>query len=262
MRDWLTARPIAHRGLHDARAGVIENTTSAFHAAVSGGYGIECDLQISADGEAMVHHDDALGRLTDGQGRLDAMPAAALKRVAFKTGADRMLTLGELCDLDAGRATLVIELKSRFTGDLRLPARAAAVLAGYAGPAALMSFDPELIAAVRNAAPALARGLVGMRRDPSDPTEKTSGLRYARHSLAARPQFLAYRVADLTTAPPLIARHLLRMPLLTWTVRTVEDRTRAARFADQSDFPAAFCQAATSSAINRYSCVARLTPVS
>ena len=71
MRDWLTARPIAHRGLHDAAAGVIENTASAFRAAIDAGYGIECDLQISADGEAMVHHDDALGRLTDGAGRLD-----------------------------------------------------------------------------------------------------------------------------------------------------------------------------------------------
>ncbi len=106
MRDWLTARPIAHRGLHDAAAGVIENTPSAFRAAIDGGYGIECDLQISADGEAMVHHDDALGRLTDGAGRLDAMTAAALKRVAFKATADRMLTLGELCDLVAGRTTL------------------------------------------------------------------------------------------------------------------------------------------------------------
>ena len=63
MRDWLTARPIAHRGLHDAASGAIENTPSAFRAAIDGGYGIECDLQISADGEVMVHHDDVLGRL-------------------------------------------------------------------------------------------------------------------------------------------------------------------------------------------------------
>ena len=120
--DWLIARPVAHRGLHDAQKGVIENTPSAFAAAIAGGYGIECDLQISADGEAMVHHDDALGRLTDGNGRLDAMTAAELKRVPFKATADRMITLGELCDLVAGRAPLVIELKSRFDGDRRLVA--------------------------------------------------------------------------------------------------------------------------------------------
>ena len=78
LRDWLTARPIAHRGLHDAASGVIENTASAFQAALDGGYGIECDVQISADGEAMVHHDHTLGRLTDGSGFLEAMTAAEL----------------------------------------------------------------------------------------------------------------------------------------------------------------------------------------
>jgi glycerophosphoryl diester phosphodiesterase len=237
MRDWLTARPIAHRGLHDVSAGVIENTTSAFRAAIDGNYSIECDLQISADGEAMVHHDDMLGRLTNGAGRLDTMPAPALRRVPFKATADRMLTLGELCDLVAGRVGLVIELKGTFAGDTRLAARTAAVLAGYRGPAAVMSFDPGLVGAMRTAAPALPRGLVAERRD-ADPAAPPpmSATRYLRQVLAARPQFLAYRVQDLTTPSPLIARHLLRWPLLTWTVRTASDRARAARYADQMIF--------------------------
>src|SRR4030088_1024324 len=104
--DWLTARPVAHRGLHGAQKGIIENTPSAFAAAIAAGYGIECDLQISADGEVMVHHDDVLGRLTDGNGRLDALTAAELKRISFKATADRMFTLADLCDLVAGRGTL------------------------------------------------------------------------------------------------------------------------------------------------------------
>jgi glycerophosphoryl diester phosphodiesterase len=112
--DWLIARPIAHRGLHDAAAGVIENTASAFSAAIADGYGIETDLQISADGEVMVHHDDALGHLTEGSGRLSDMAAAEIKRVRFKTSADRILDLGEMCDLVGGRATLALELKSHF----------------------------------------------------------------------------------------------------------------------------------------------------
>jgi glycerophosphoryl diester phosphodiesterase len=236
MREWLTARPIAHRGLHDAAAGVIENTTSAFAAALACGYGIECDIQVSADGEALVYHDDALGRLTEGAGLLAAMPAAALTRVAFKATADRMITLGELCDLIGGRVTLVIEMKSRFDGDLRLARRAAAVLAGYQGAAALMSFDPEPIAAVRGAGPALARGLVAMRREPDAPAAKVSMVGFVRQALAAAPQFLAYRVADLTDAAPLIARHVVRLPLLTWTVRTEAERERAARHADQMIF--------------------------
>jgi glycerophosphoryl diester phosphodiesterase len=238
--DWLIARPVAHRGLHDAKVGVIENTPSAFAAAVAANYAIECDLQISADGEAMVHHDDALGRLNEGNERLDAMPSAALKRVAFRATADHMISLGELCDLAGGRVTLVIELKSGSRGDERLPVRAASVLSAYAGPCALMSFDPGQIAVVRAKAPRLVRGVVAQRlaAENTDPHEAPShrALAYARGAIAARPQFIAYSVKDLPAVMPLAARRLCGMPLLTWTVRSSEDRAQAARYADQMIF--------------------------
>lgn len=238
MADWLTARPVAHRGLHDAASGVIENMPAAFQAAMACNYAIECDLQVSADGEAMVHHDEALGRLSEGDGRLDALSAGELKRVPFKATAERMLTLGELCELVAGRATLVLELKSRFDGDPRLASRVARVLAGYAGPVAVMSFDPAPIAALRDLAPGLRRGLVAMQRDPGERNGQSSAspARFAVQALTARLQFLAYRVRDLTTPIPVVTRNLLGLPLLTWTVRTPEERARAARHADQMIF--------------------------
>jgi len=237
MPDWLTARPVAHRGLHDASSGVIENNEAAFKAAIADNYSIECDIQITADGEAMVHHDDALGRLTDGAGALKTKTAAELKQVAFKATADRMLTLGELCDLTAGKVALVIELKSRFDGDLRLASRAAKVLSGYKGPAAVMSFDPEPVGALRDLASALPRGLVAMQRGASNPAASgPSATRFVMQALAARLNFLAYRVQDLGTAIPSTARNILGLPLLTWTVRTPEDRARAAHYADQMIF--------------------------
>jgi glycerophosphoryl diester phosphodiesterase len=239
--DWLIARPVAHRGLHDAAGGVIENTPSAFAAAVAANYAIECDLQISADGEAMVHHDDALGRLTEGEGRLDQMTGAELKRVAFKSTADRMITVGELCDLVAGRVTLVIELKSRIDGDQRVAERAAAVLSGYAGPAAVMSFNPGQMAATRARAPRLPRGIVAehwsAHLDFDDLLVRSQrAIAYSQHALQARPNFIAYSVKDLPAPLPLAARNLWGMPLLTWTVRSADDRARAARWADQIIF--------------------------
>src|SRR5215510_2187055 len=239
--DWLIARPVAHRGLHDAAAGVIENTPSAFAAAIAGNYAIECDLQLAADGEAMVFHDDTLERLTQGSGALAAMPAAALKRVAFRATADHMITLGELCELVAERVTLVIEIKSRFDGDRRLITRAADVLAGYRGRVALMSFDPGPMAALRALAPKLTRGIVAERhyrhREWDHLSARTRrALAYFSHALATRPQFIAYSVKDLPSALPLVARRALKLPLLTWTVRTPEDRERSVRYADQIIF--------------------------
>jgi len=238
MADWLTARPIAHRGLHDAAAGVIENTASAFDAAIAGNYAIECDVQLSADGEAMVHHDDVLGRLTQGTARLDATTAAELARVPFLATADRMLTLGELCERIDGRVTLVVEMKSRFDGDVRLPRRTAQVLAAYKGPAAAMSFDPGLVTAFRDFAPGITRGLVGWRPDRARERNPSTGTaaRFLLQALASRLQFLAYRVADLPSAVPGFARNVLGLPLLTWTVRTEADRKRAAEHADQIIF--------------------------
>ena len=237
--DWLTARPLAHRGLHDASTGVIENTASAFAAAIAGGYGIECDLQISADGEAMVHHDDALGRLTEGSSRLAEMSAAAIGKVRFKASADHILTLGELCDLVGGRASLALELKSRFDGDHRLAQRAAAVLTSYKGPAAAMSFDPALVAAVRRIAPRLPRGIVAQRHYddwPGLPPALRRRMTFLLHLPHTRPHFIAYAIKDLPALAPLIARIVFRLPLLTWTVRSEHERAQAARWADQMIF--------------------------
>ena len=241
--DWLTARPIAHRGLHDAQAGVIENTPSAFAAAIAADCAIETDVQITADGEAMVHHDFALGRLTFGSRQLAAMTAAGLKDVPFKATTDRMITLSELCELVGGRVALFVEVKSRFDGDLRLAARTAQVLASYGGPAAAMSFDPDVVVALREAAPRLARGIVAQRHydDPEwDELKVAPGKRrslaFLLHGCRTRPHFVAYDVDDLPSPGPFVARHLFGRPLLAWTVRTPEQRARAQRFADQMIF--------------------------
>ena len=238
---WLTDHPIAHRGLHDEAAGAIENTGTAFAAAMAGGFSIETDLQISADGEAMVHHDDALGRLTEGAGRLADLSAAEIKAVRFKASADRILTLAELCGLVAGRATLVIELKSRFDGDLRLAARTAEVLAAYTGPVAVMSFDPTVIETLRRIAPRLTRGIVAERHYSHPEWAGMSAaqkrrLAFLLHAPHTRPHFVAYSLRDLPSPAPLIARAVFGLPLLTWTVRNEADRRHAARWADQIIF--------------------------
>ena len=239
--DWLTARPVAHRGLHDRARGIIENMPGAAQAAIDGNFSIECDIQLSADGEAMVHHDDALGRLTDGSGALRGMTAAELQAVTFKDTSERMMKLGDLCALVQDRVPLVIEVKSHFDGDRRLVARMSQVLASYRGPAVGMSFDPDQVLALRQLMPQLPRGIVAERRyDAADWPEATPaqrrGMLHLRHAFRTRPHFVAYWVDELPAAAPWIARHVFGLPLLTWTVRTPEQRERAARYADQMIF--------------------------
>jgi glycerophosphoryl diester phosphodiesterase len=242
--DWLVSRPVAHRGLHDGKT-VIENTPCAFAAAMASEYGIECDLQVSSDGEAMVYHDDDLGRLTEGTARLDAMTAAELKHVRYKASPDRIMTLGELCDLVRGRSTLLIELKSQYDADRRLVRRAAAVLSGYGGPVAVMSFDPAQMSAFGQAAPALVRGLVAERRPRRSSATCSSAaawmiakraFAYGAQVLRMQPQFIAYSVTDLPSTMTSFAGNILRLPILAWTVRTAMERQTALRHADQIIF--------------------------
>lgn len=238
---WLTAQPVAHRGLHNRNQGIIENTPSAFKAAIAQGFAIETDLQLTADGEAVAFHDDRMGRLTDNDSDIRTLTASELKQVQFKETPDRMFTFSELCACADGRVPLVVEIKSRFDGDRRLVRRIAEVLASYNGPVALMSFDPDQVMAVRELIPHIPRGIVAERYYHEDewqalPREKVRSMMHLRHAFRTRPHFVAYRIDDLPAPAPWIARNLFGCALLTWTVRTPEQRARAGKEADQMIF--------------------------
>jgi glycerophosphoryl diester phosphodiesterase len=239
--NWLTARPVAHRGLHDIKRGVVENMPGAAKAAIAGNFAIECDIQLTADGEAMVHHDDELGRLAEGSGALLTKTAAELQAARFENTDERMMTLADLCNLVAGRVPLVIEVKSHFDGDRKLVTRMAEVLSSYSGPAVGMSFDPDQVMALRELLPSRPRGIVAEREYTAQDWPEASPaqrheMTHLRHFFRTRPDFVAYWVDELPSVAPWLARNLLGCPLLTWTVRTGEQRERAALHADQMIF--------------------------
>lgn len=239
---WLVARPIAHRGLHDLAAGVIENSASAAEAAIAGGFGIECDVQLTADGEAVVFHDFVLDRLTAESGTVVERKADALSAITLKGSRDGIPTLSAFLDLIGGRVPLVIEIKSRFDGNLALTRRAVEVLAGYQShPIVIKSFDPAIVTALRELAPEIPRGIVAMNAydygdyDSLSPARKHA-LANLLHFSESQPHFLSWKVADLESAAPYLCRNALGMPLMSWTVRTPEERQRAKAFADQMVF--------------------------
>ncbi len=239
---WVVAKPIAHRGLHDLASGVIENSPSAATAAIAGGFGIECDVQLTADGEAVVFHDFVLDRLTGETGTVVARKAAELGAITLKGSNDPILTLSAFLDLIGGRVPLVIEIKSRFDGDLTLTKRTVEVVAGYKGhPIVIKSFDPDIVKALRELAPEIPRGIVAMNAyDYGDyvslSPERKHALANLLHFTESRPDFVSWKVTDLESAAPYLCRNALGLPLMSWTVRTPEERQRAAAMADQMVF--------------------------
>lgn len=237
--DWLTARPIAHRGLHNVGTGIVENTLGACAAAIEAGYAIECDLQISRDGEAMLFHDDTLDRVTEARGPVNARTLAELKQIRFKHSAEQIPTLSELVSLVDGRVPLVIELKPQWDGDQTLARRTAEVMAGYRGAYCLMSFDPGVIEAIRMLAPDTVRGMISDTAQDSYYDQLPSPLRQELRTLGflqrTRPHFLSL---DHTVLPwaPITALRQQGMPVITWTIRSKEEARRALRHCDQITF--------------------------
>lgn len=239
---WLTATPIAHRGLHDKANGIIENTLTALDAAAARGFAIECDVQLTADNDAVVFHDFTLERLTGETGPVVERTSADLEKIAISgSAADRIPSLTTFLDRLAGRVPLVLEIKSRFSGDMRLTERTCEVLRSYKGPICVKSFDPKIVAHVRKIAPGLLRGIVAESTHDSagydmlSPSEKKA-LGELLHFGESQPQFLSWKVADLPDGAPYLARILGRLPVMTWTVRTPAERENAERHADQMVF--------------------------
>ena len=246
--SWLIERPIAHRGLHDEAKGVIENTLRAAEAAIAGGFAIECDIQLSADGEAIVFHDETLDRLTDASGPISALGAAEIAKVRIKESGEPPPAFAGFLDTVAGRTPIICELKSGFDGDWRIADRAAALAATYDGPLAFKSFDHDLVTYLRLRRPQMRppRGpcpigilAQAVYDDPSwaflSPEQKRDWAEFDHYDLA-RPDFLSWNVDDLPHKIPFLVKELTGAPIMAWTVRGAAQREAAHKWADQIVF--------------------------
>jgi glycerophosphoryl diester phosphodiesterase len=223
----LTERPYAHRGLHGG--GRIENSEAAFEAAIAAGHGIELDVQASLDGEAFVIHDSDLARLTGAEGMVARRSAAELRSIALAGAGQTLATLADTLRLIASRVPLLIEVKAPDRHAARLCLAVFRALEGYRGPVGVMSFNPEAGRWFARHAPRVARGLVVTESGKKG----FKGRIERRFALwRARPDFLAYDIRDLPSRFAARARRR-GLPILTWTVRSEEERARAAASADQ-----------------------------
>ncbi|MCI0598115.1 MAG: glycerophosphodiester phosphodiesterase [Beijerinckiaceae bacterium] len=238
---WLTARPIAHRGLHSEQNGLIENTLAAAAAAIAKNYAIECDIQRTKDGEAVVFHDVTLDRLMIAKGRVDTFSADELGRVSFKGCDQSIVTLSEFLNYIGGRTPIIIEIKSHYDGDMRIADLATAVVADYAGPVCLKSSDPEILIHLRRKGARCPIGLVA-RADYDDeewawlPPDKLARFADLRDFPLVLPDFLSWNHVNLPHAVPILCRNGVGMPVMAWAVGSENAGKEAKMWADQIIF--------------------------
>lgn len=227
--EWIKDTPIAHRGLHDLNRARWENTLSAFEAAASAGYAIECDVHLSADGKALVFHDGELQRVTGQKGDISDVTAEQAKSLRVGGTADYVPTLAETLALVAGRVPIVIELKGMPGRDDGLVKAVAADLSTYTGKAAIMSFDHHLIRLFGKDAPGVPAGLTA-----EGLTETALEAHFSM--LAHDIDFVSYNVHHLENRFVNFVRDRLALPVISWTVRSPVDKATSDAFVDQITF--------------------------
>ncbi|KAF0677309.1 glycerophosphodiester phosphodiesterase family protein [Profundibacterium mesophilum] len=233
------ARPLAHRGLHGE--GRAENSMAAFLAAGEAGYGIELDVQPSADGAAMVFHDTTLGRMTGREGRIDALTADELARCALR-GGGVIDTLAHVL-ARVGQTPVLVEIKDQARDPLgpvdgRLEKAVAAALAAHRGPAAVMSFNPASMRLMREFAPHVPRGLTTCAFE-SDAwgiaPEHAARLAAIEDYTQVGAGFVSHDAAD-PDRPALGAVRASGGAVLCWTIKSRAQEIAARRWADNITF--------------------------
>ncbi len=238
-RPWLRQLPIAHRGLHDSEQGVLENSMSAFEAAVEHGYAIELDVQVTRDGDAVVFHDERLERLTDTVGKVRRRTSDELTKIALSGSNDCIPTLQAVFEMVRGKVPILVEIKNPTRKIGKLESRVADLLASYAGDAAVQSFNPLALQWFHKNAPMVARGLLASDYRNITQVNMSRRAQFIMRNLLlsplGRPNFIGYDVDALPAIAPAIMRRV-GLPLLAWTVRTDEQRITSERHADNIIF--------------------------
>jgi len=234
--------PLAHRALHDVTDGRPENSRAAILAAMDHGYGIEIDVQLSADDLAMVFHDDALDRLAEGSGAVRAQSASSLAQTRLRGGTEGIPSLPDILALVAGHVPVLIEIKDQdgTMGDKIGPLEEATAdaLRDYDGPVAVMSFNPHSVARMAELCPNIPRGLVTSAYDPANwplPKETCETLRAIPDYDRVGASFISHEAADLSR-PRVAELKDAGANILCWTITSPEAEAQARKIAENVTF--------------------------
>jgi len=161
--------------------------------------------------------------------------------LSLKDTSDHIPTLREFLDMIAGRVPLICEIKSRFDGSTDAVKRVAEIIGSYEGPIALKSFDPMMVEAMAHHAPDRPRGFIGesVYDDPEWDflnADQKKDFATLKSLDATKLDFLSWYIKDLDHPTPQMMRNQIGLPIMTWTVRTTEQREKAKRYADQIVF--------------------------
>ena len=213
----------AHRGLHDAEK--CENSMAAFRAALENGYGIEFDIHLIKDGNLAVMHDRSLLRTAGVDVNITDLTTEELSNYHLGGTEDTIPTFRQVLELFAGKAPLIIELKSDDNAEALVDA-AVKTMEGYDGPYCMESFDPRCVHILRKKYPHIVRGQLTedyFNSESSLPAPLKWVMKNQVLNFLTLPDFVAYKYRDINTFSNTLVRRFWGVAGVTWTLQTQEE---------------------------------------
>lgn len=214
----------AHRGLHDDEKP--ENSMAAFRAALEGGFGIELDVHLLADGNLAVLHDSSLQRVTGCDGVIEELTTEQLSEYHLNGTGETIPEFRQVLELFAGKAPLIVELKTHNGNHAALSEKVCAMMADYQGAYCMESFDPFCVHWLKKNRPDIIRGQLAenaLHRDNTYPWIVRVITSFYLENFLTRPDFIAYRYEDRKTLSNYLCRTLWGIAGVSWTIRTKAD---------------------------------------
>jgi glycerophosphoryl diester phosphodiesterase len=209
----------AHRGMHGGK--VVENTIEAFEKAVENGYGIELDVQLSADGRAVVFHDYTLFRMF-------GETKSVCDLTAEELGEYGIPTLEEALAVIDGKVPLIVELKGE-SADVSVAPIAAEILDEYHGEYCVESFNPLILKWYKDCRPDVIRGQLSTAfMETENKSPKHFAIEHLLTNFVAKPDFIAYEHKYPAKLSVVLCRKVFGIPVIAWTVKTADEWSKCA----------------------------------
>ena len=209
----------AHRGLHDIKKGIPENSMAAFERAVMYGYGIELDIRMTSDNQFAVMHDRNLMRACGVDKNVDELSMSELKNLTLFGTKQTVPVFYEVLKKVAGKVPLLIEIKCEHGLDYKEIVRELAFyLDTYEGKVLVESFHPGILGRLYKERPQYLRGQLS-ERFRGEPVWMKIFASFIFNFLA-KPDFISYRIEDSSFIGFVLQRWVFKAFAAGWTLRS------------------------------------------
>ena len=228
--DFIKQNLIAHRGLHNIKNGIPENSMAAFKKAIEKNYLIELDIHILKDNSVIVFHDDNLERMIGIKKELKHLTYNEIKDYKLLNTNEHIPLLQDVLNLIDGKVPLIIEYKFDVLSG-RLEKESMKILNNYNGKFVVKSFNPTSVYWFKKHYPNIPRGQLSSDfKDEKWDFRKKVIIKNMLFNFITKPDFISYDINALPNKK--IEKIRLNKPVICRTIKTKEQLKKAKKYCD------------------------------